>query len=217
LIAERLTDSVALLIIAAAGLFVFGDLWEVFLVVTVGVVAFVAISRHRPASMAILRFGERLPVVGRFMPQIEEFYESTYVLMSPRAVIMMGGLSTLSWFFEVLGFYFTLVGLGQGHSWNLLLHAAFILPIATLASAVLLTPGGLGVAEGGIQTLSQTLLHMSKSDAAVGTLIIRFGTLWFGVIVGLIAFATLSRRLALRPAGEGPAAVAAEPIPEAPR
>jgi uncharacterized protein (TIRG00374 family) len=108
----------------------------------------------------------------------------------------MGLLSTVSWFFEVLGFYFTLVGLGVGHSGDLLLHAAFILPIATLASALLLTPGGLGVAEGGITGLSKALLHVSTSQAAVGTLIIRFATLWFGVIVGLVCFGILNRRLA---------------------
>ncbi len=36
---------------------------------------------------------------------------------------------------------------------------------------------------------------MTRSDAAVGTLVIRFGTLWFGVIVGLVALALISRRL----------------------
>jgi uncharacterized protein (TIRG00374 family) len=222
LIAERLTDSVALLIIAAAGVFVFGDLWQVFVAVALGVVAIIAVSRHRPAAMALLRLAERLPLVGRFLPQIEEFYEATYVLMSPRAVFVMGALSTLSWFFEVAAFYYTLVGVGQAQSGSLLLHAAFILPIATLASAVLLTPGGLGVAEGGITGLSQALLDMSRSEAAVGTLVIRFGTLWFGVILGLIVFGVLSRRLALQ-AGAAAAVSAARPelapadsLPEAP-
>jgi len=152
--------------------------------------------------------------VRRFVPQFEEFYESTYVVLSPRATIEMGLLSTASWFFEVLGFYFTLVGLGLNHGGDLLLHAAFILPIATLASAVFFTPGGLGVAEGSIQALCQTLLHMSKSAAAVGTLIIRIGTLWFGVIVGLIAFSILSRRLAANAkarSGELSPALATEP------
>jgi uncharacterized membrane protein YbhN (UPF0104 family) len=79
----------------------------------------------------------------------------------------------------------------------LFVKAAFILPIASLAAAVLFTPGGLGVAEGGITGLSQVLVDLSKSTAAVGTLIIRFGTLWFGVVIGLAAFALLSRRLAL--------------------
>lgn len=195
LIAERVTDSIGLLVIAAAGVFVFGNLWQVFVIVSVGCVLLIAASRHRSTAMALLALGKRLPLLRNFVPQFEEFYEATHVLLAPRAVIMMGLLSTASWFFEVLGFYFTLVGLGLNGNSTLLLHAAFILPIATLASAVLLTPGGLGVAEGGIAGLSQALLHISKSEAAVGTLIIRFGTLWFGVIVGLIAFTVLSRRL----------------------
>jgi uncharacterized protein (TIRG00374 family) len=130
----------------------------------------------------------------------------------------MSALSTVSWFFEVLGFYFTLVGLGLDQSGDLLLHAAFILPIATLASALLFTPGGLGVAEGSIQALCETLLEMTKSSAAVATLIIRFGTLWFGVIVGLIAFAVLSRRLAAegRPLADATPALATEPVVDAP-
>jgi len=213
LIAERLTDSIALLIIVAAGVFVFGDFWLAFVVVAVGVVLFVAVSRHRPTAMRILHLGDRIPVVKRFVPQLEEFYESTYVLMSPRAVILMGALSTFSWFFEVLGFYFTFVGLGQPHSAELLLQAAFILPIATLASAVLMTPGGLGVAEGALVTLSVALVGIMRSEAAVATFIIRFGTLWFGVIVGLIAFAILSRRLSLDEEPETPAPVAAESPP----
>lgn len=208
LIAERLTDSVALLIIAGAGVFVFGDLWQVFIAVALGCVLIVAVARHRPTARALLHLGRRLPLVRRFVPQLEEFYEASYVLLSPRAVVAMGALSTFSWFFEVLGFYFTLVGLGLDASGDLLLHAAFILPIATLASAVLLTPGGLGVAEGSLQALSETLLDMSKSAAAVGTLIIRFGTLWFGVIVGLIAFAVLSRRLSALGARAEPEAAA---------
>ena len=213
LIAERLTDSIALLIICAAGIFVFGNFWLAFVVVAVGVVLFVAISRHRPTAMRILHLGDRIPVVKRFVPQIEEFYESTYVLMSPRAVILMGALSTFSWFFEVLGFYFTFVGLGLEGDGDLLLKAAFILPIATLASALLLTPGGLGVAEGARVTLSVALLDISRSAAAVATFIIRFGTLWFGVIIGLIAFAILSRRISLdgEPETAAPATVETPP------
>jgi uncharacterized protein (TIRG00374 family) len=212
LIAERLTDSIALLIICSAGVFVFGNFWLAFVVVAVGVVLFIAISRHRPTAMRILGLGARIPVLKRFVPQLEEFYESTYVLMSPRAVILMSALSTLSWFFEVLAFYFTFIGLGLDGGTDLLLKSAFILPIATLASAVLLTPGGLGVAEASLVTLSVALLDISSSAAAVATFIIRFGTLWFGVIIGLIAFAIISRRLALNE-GLHPDAAAASDVP----
>ncbi|MDZ4278627.1 MAG: lysylphosphatidylglycerol synthase transmembrane domain-containing protein, partial [Dehalococcoidia bacterium] len=168
LIAERLTDSVALLVIAAAGVFVFGDFWQAFVAVSLGAIAIVLVARHRPTAMALLRLGERMPMIQRYVPQLREFYESTYVLLSPRALLEMGALSTLSWFFEVLGFYFTLVGLGLDGNGELLLQSAFILPIATLAAALLFTPGGLGVAEAGITGLSQALLDLSKSAAAVG-------------------------------------------------
>jgi uncharacterized membrane protein YbhN (UPF0104 family) len=78
-----------------------------------------------------------------------------------------------------------------------LLKAAFILPIATLVAAiVVIAPGGLGVAEGSITTLSVRLFdELSKGGAAVGTVIIRIATLWFGVIIGLVAFVVLTRKL----------------------
>jgi len=216
LIAERLTDAVALLIIAGTGVFVFGNLWQAFVAVALGSVLIVAISRHRPAALWLLHQGERLPFVSRFMTQLEEFYESTYVLMAPRSVIAMTALSAFSWFFEVLAFYLTLVGLGLTADGELMLHAAFILPIATLASAVLMTPGGLGTAEAAIVAMSQTLLDMPKSTATLGTLIIRFATLWFGVIIGLITFAYLSRRLSLDAEPEPVSTRApAESLPEA--
>jgi uncharacterized membrane protein YbhN (UPF0104 family) len=97
-----------------------------------------------------------------------------------------------------------LLGVGVEGGADTLLKASFIMPAATLASALLLTPGGLGVAEGGITGLSQVLLDLTKSDAAVATLVIRFGTLWFGVIVGLIALALVSRHLGKLPASEEP-------------
>src|SRR3989304_5754708 len=87
LIAERLTDTVALLVIVAAGVFVFGPLWQVFGVVALGAVLIIAIARHRPTATALLRFGGRLPLVRRFIPQLAAFYESSYVLLSPRAPV----------------------------------------------------------------------------------------------------------------------------------
>jgi glycosyltransferase 2 family protein len=196
LIAERLTDSIALLIIASAGVFVFNDMWQVFVIVAFGCALIIAVAQHRPTAQALMRLGARVPVLGRFVPQMEEFYESTRALLAPTPIILMSLLSATSWFFEVLGFYFTFIGLGLDHSGSLLLHSAFILPIATLASAILLTPGGLGVAEASITGLSQALLDVTRSEAALATLVIRFGTLWFGVIIGLGCFAVLTRRLA---------------------
>lgn len=197
LIAERLTDSLGLLVIAAAGVVVFGEGTVPVVVIFAGASAMaIAVARHRPASHTLLRALGRVPLVRRFVPHFEQMYESTYLLMAPRAVIAMTLLSVASWFCEVVAFYLTLIGLGVDGSPDTLLKAAFILPIATLAAALLLTPGGLGVAETGITSLSERLLELGKSAATVGTLIIRVATLWFGVVLGLLMFAVLTRKLA---------------------
>ena len=112
----------------------------------------------------------------------------------------------------ILGF-FVLIGLGIDPSWDLLLKASFIMPAATLASALLLTPGGLGVAEGGIVGLSQVLLDLGKGPAAVGALVIRFGTLWFGVIVGIIALVLVTKRAGVLPNKPEPGAEEGAAIP----
>ena len=213
LIAERLTDTFALLVLAATGLILFGQAWQFFVVVGVGAAIFLFLARHRPAMRAILRLVKRVPVVSRFAQQVEEFYESTYVLVSPRNLLLMTALSVASWSGEVLAFYVTLLALGLDPTGLLLLQAAFILPVATVAGAILLTPGGLGVAEGGLTGLLQVIVDMPKSLAAVATLIIRFATLWFGVLVGMGTLAIMARRLALQPPREA-AQASVEAAPE---
>jgi uncharacterized protein (TIRG00374 family) len=214
-IAERLTDSLGLVILGAAGLFVFRDAWPAFAAIIVGGALMFAVVRHRPLALSVLHHLERLPVVSRFARQVEEFYGSSYVLLSPFALGSMTLLSVVSWGFEVLAFYVVLLGLGLEGGADLLLKASFIMPAATLASALLLTPGGLGVAEGGITGLSQVLLDLPRSEAAVGALLIRFGTLWFGVIVGLVALALVMRLVRqTKASATATAAVAAESLPQ---
>jgi glycosyltransferase 2 family protein len=196
LIAERLTDSFAMVLLGSVGLIVYRDSWPVFVVVVLGGLSMFAVARHRPLAFWVLHKLEGLPVVSRFAKHAEEFYESTYALMSPASMLSMTLLSFVSWGFEVIAFYVVLIGMGQDGGADLLLKASFIMPAATLASAVLLTPGGLGVAEGGITGLCQVLLGMDRADSAVATLLIRFGTLWYGVIVGLVALGLVSRVLA---------------------
>jgi uncharacterized protein (TIRG00374 family) len=197
-IAERLTDSLALVVLGSAGLIVFGDALPAFVVVVIGGLAMVVVARHQPLAYWLLGKLERTPVVAPFARQAEQFYTSSYALLSPRVMGSMTLLSVVSWSFEVLAFYVTLIGLGVDGGADTLLKASFIMPAATLASALLLTPGGLGVAEGGITGLSQVLLDMPRADAAVGALVIRFGTLWFGVFVGLVSLALVSRSMARR-------------------
>jgi uncharacterized protein (TIRG00374 family) len=102
-------------------------------------------------------------------------------------------LGVISWSGECAAFFLVLIALGIPAEPMHLLQATFILSASTLAGALLLTPGGLGVAEGGIAGLTQMLVGVSSEVAAAGTIVIRACTLWFGVAVGAMALLILTR------------------------
>jgi uncharacterized protein (TIRG00374 family) len=86
----------------------------------------------------------------------------------------------------------------------LLLVATFTLAVSSLAGGASLLPGGLGVADAsvaGMLLLFVTDDQMNRTVAAAATLLIRFATLWFAVLLGVVAVALLERR---QPQGRTP-------------
>ena len=198
LLAERLTDALALMILSLVGVIAFErSMWPIVAVVILGSAIAVALSRHRGASRRLVAGSRRLPVLGRFAPQIDEMHESNYLVMDPLGVILMTALSVVAWGTQVVAFYIVLIGLGVDVNGDTFMKASFILPISTLAAGMLLLPGGLGLAETGIASLTVSLLGVGRSTASAATLIIRVATLWFAVVLGLLALAILLRRAAV--------------------
>lgn len=195
LFAERLTDALGLMVLALAGVVAFQrDLWPLVALVTLGSAIVIAVSRHRPAWRGMVHAVRRVPLAGRLTPQIDEMAESNYRLMDPWGVVLMTGLSVIAWGTQVVAFYLVLIGLGVDASGETFTKASFILPISTLGAAILLLPGGLGVAETGIASLTESLLETTRGVASTATLLIRVATLWFAVVLGLIAFFVVVRR-----------------------
>jgi uncharacterized protein (TIRG00374 family) len=196
-LAERLTDALALLLLSLGGIIAFErGRWPIVAVVVLAAAIAIFVSRHRGIAGSLLSVMRRVPLVGRFAPQIDEMYESNYLLMDPLGVLGMTLLSMAAWGTQVVAFYLVLIGLGVDAGPETFMKASFILPISTLAAALLLLPGGLGVADAGIASLSVNLLDLSRSTASAATLLIRFATLWFAVLLGLIALAVVMRRIA---------------------
>ena len=197
LVAERLTDALGLLLLSIGGIIAFErERWPIVAVVVLAAAIAIVISRHRGLTERLLGLAGRVPIVGRFAPQIDEMSESNYLLMDPWGVFAMTLLSVAAWGTQVVAFYLVLIGLGVDAGPETFMKASFILPISTLAAALLLLPGGLGVADAGIASLTANLLDVSRSTASAATLIIRLATLWFAVILGLIALAIVMRRIA---------------------
>lgn len=201
-LAERLTDGLAMLLLMGLGLTLFPPARPLFALLLVATLAGIMIVQHRPLANALLDVSARLPLGNKLAPRLRTVYESTRELLDWRVLGIATGISVVSWGCECIAFYLVLVGLGVEASTLLLLQAIFIFAASTLFGLVSFLPGGLGVSEVSSVGLLVTLVNISAAAATSATLLIRFTTLWFGVLLGALALAWFGRRYAGDPADE---------------
>jgi uncharacterized protein (TIRG00374 family) len=192
-LAERFSDGLAVLALASLGVFSIPELWPAFLATLVLSMTVAVLSQIQPLMLAILRAVERFPVVGAKIHPLREFYEAGYLLLQPTPLLFAVSLGTVSWLGEGVGFYFILLGLGLPASGSALTGAVFVLAVSTLAGSVSAMPGGVGAAEASLTALLLLTVTSDRAAAGAATLLIRLATLWFGVALGLIAWAVTPR------------------------
>jgi uncharacterized protein (TIRG00374 family) len=199
---ERLTDLLSLLLLALLGVSTWMSTNQRYLValgfaVCAGLVVAVA---SRPLVVWALALCERLPprrLTTKLVPKLRELYESTYMLVRPLPLLYCTALSVGAWFCECLAFYLVVRGCADGQAATLLL-STFIYAMMTVAGALVFVPGGLGVTEGGMVLLLGQLAAMSPASALAATLVVRVQTLWFAVLLGVVALLVYSRRQRLQ-------------------
>lgn len=195
-VAERISDGLAVLALSTLGVIAYPRYWPAFALVVIALLLVVVVSQIRPLAEWLLRQAERLPLIGRFARSLEEFYEGSFALFRPFATLLAVGLGTVSWMGEGIGLYLILLGLGVPPGWNVLSVAIFVLAFSTIIGAVSTLPGGLGAADASIAGMLALLLSLGADTAATATLLIRFATLWFGVGLGFVVW-TFSKDLLL--------------------
>ncbi len=198
-LAERLTDGLAMLVLMAVGLNLYPPARPLFWLLLLGGALLLVALQYRPLAERLLRGLGRLPVGNRIAPQLRTFYESSFALLSWRLLLVSTVLSIISWFGECIAFWYVLAGFGLPATSHLLLVATFVFAASTLFGLVSFLPGGLGVSEVSSTGLLLVLLRpLDGAVAAAATMIIRFCTLWFGVSLGLLALLLFQRRYRLR-------------------
>ena len=70
----------------------------------------------------------------------------------------------------------------------------FIYATSTLAGALIPVPGGLGITEGSLKEQLVVIGKVNAAAASAATILVRFATLWFAVLVGFVALTLLKRR-----------------------
>lgn len=190
ILAERMLDGMAMLMLAAVGLFVFPNTTArivAALVLSVFVV-FVVVVQVRPLALWAIGIGERLPVVKKFASQLHTFYESARIVFGLRNLLIGLTVGAICWAAEGMAFYVVLLGFGAPAGLDTMMVAVFIFCISTVIGAAVAMPGGLGGVEGSLVALTVQVLAFSTAQATAAALLIRFCTLWFGVLLGVISF-----------------------------
>lgn len=197
-LAERITDLLALLLLSGlgaltlplpervGGLSTAGVLWLALLVPLLLLVVLMS----RRICLALIAVSARLPVLGRHSAKLAESYRAMGPLITPVRLIAMTFLSVLSWGGECLAYYLVWQGLtGALGAWQ----AGFIYAFSTIAGVV--APGGLGPTEGFLVALPLAFSPLVERGQAVSAMgLIRAATLWFAVVLGLLALVHFARR-----------------------
>ncbi len=205
-VAERFTDLLGYLILVAVGGLASAPeyQWVFWSTLAACVFAVAAAGSRRVATLAT-RAVSRLPYFWRLAPRVEGSFEATRILLEPRELIGPTLLSSVSWGLECLGFWLIVNSIAAAPVPFLFCVFAYALSAVAGALAILL-PGGLGVTEGLLGTLLRrklqepggvaavVTLELARAQAAGAVLLARLATLWFGVLVGVVALWRFERR-----------------------
>lgn len=194
-IAERLTDVIAVitLIVAGSSAFQGGLPWAI--AGTVAVCFGMTLILWRAPALALFAWLEKPTNRLRTLaPKLREGYESLRIVATPSALLWPTFLSIIGWGAEGFALYLLLRGFGVSLEAGI---AIFFYSTATLAGAIVPVPGGLGVAEALIQEQLVRLGGVPQGPATASMILIRFATLWWAVLVGFAALALLRVRFPL--------------------
>ncbi|MEQ5801234.1 lysylphosphatidylglycerol synthase transmembrane domain-containing protein [Halomonas sp. H10-9-1] len=183
-ISERLSDLVAIVLLTLVGLAQYPQARGIVLagVLGIGVVLACLSSQtlldrlHRWASA---RQGKLMALVAH----ASEMLGGARRCHRPGLLGVATVISVVAWGAEALAFYWMLGWLGADIS---LSFAIFVYALSMLAGALSFLPGGLGGAEAVMVSLL-VLKGMTMPAAIAATVFIRLATLWFAVVIGLVA------------------------------
>jgi len=199
-IVERLTDLVGVLLLMGVGLTRYSSGRIVFVAgAALVVVLFLGLAFSPRLLQRLVPLLARSWLKDKGTEGMQESTRTFALLLRPGAFLVGSGLGVVAWFWECLAFYLVFIGLG----WHglTLFTATFVYAAATLAGALSMLPGGLGMTEGSMAGLL-VAFDVGRQTAAAGVLVTRACTLWFAVLVGVVSYALQRRRVGPVAAGD---------------
>ena len=195
-VAERVSDLVALLVLAVIGVAVYGV--DARFVIAAGVlvgIGLVLLAWQRP-TRALIDLVTRPRRFARLRTPLHETLGHLATLCRPWPLLVSTLIAVPAWGCECIGFWVicnafpaTDVRLG---------FAAAIYAGTTIAGALSFLPGGLGVTEGAMTLALVDGSQVDRATAVAATLLARLATLWFAVALGVVFLAIARARIRSR-------------------
>ncbi len=192
LLAERLGDLLAILVMAGLGLSAYPQGRMVVVVLAAALAAVLLLIQRRSWLEALDRYLRRRfrgRVAALAAGAIETVLHSARLFSLPLLAFSVL-LGLVAWGAEGVAFHYLAQVLGADLG---LRTALFIYAFSMLVGAVSFLPGGLGSAELTMVTLL-ALNGMPHGGAVAATVLIRLTTLWFAVVLGLAALLPVRAR-----------------------
>lgn len=188
-IVDRITDVFGLIILSFTGVLYFREgIYTLSILFILLFASILALRSQRLSDHVISLLGKK---AGRYVDDAEAVHQTFKTTMEPGALIAMSIISASGWFFEGLALYAVVRGVGQQLD---LIVSTFVFSFASLAGAVSMLPGGLGVAEATITGLLQ-LFGLPQSISVAVAMIVRLGTLWYGAALGLSIYLAFNSKI----------------------
>ncbi|MDQ3367491.1 MAG: flippase-like domain-containing protein [Myxococcota bacterium] len=194
-VAERVTDLIALLVLAVIGVAVYGvETTLVIVAVSIVALGLVMLAWPRPTRW-LIDLVTRPRFAQRFRQPAHQMYGGLATLCRPRLLLVATLIAVPAWAAECIGFAW-IVNAFPGAHVDLGL-AMVIYAATTIAGALSFLPGGLGVTEGAMTLLLvQGAAKLDRAAAIDATLLTRLATLWFAVLLGVGFLAIVRARIA---------------------
>jgi uncharacterized protein (TIRG00374 family) len=181
-VAERATDGTGMVAWGLLGALAF-SFGPGVLVAFLAMTAFgIAVLRSKRLSVLAERILSRLPILNRLVPHLADFHGASNELLAARPLVIGTIISLCSWGLEILAVYLCAWGIGAQTPF---LMVVFIFAVSSLAGALSMVPGGIGVAEAGLAGMFRTVAGLGAGAAVALTFLIRLATLWFAALIGV--------------------------------
>jgi glycosyltransferase 2 family protein len=205
-IAERVVDGIAVLILMTTTLILAGDklnlgvyngidydaLSHTILYSSSGLILFgLIVIQIRPLAYFFLNLLRLIPLLKRLYQPLVEFYESSREIFAFKHIIVTSMLGVGVYFSSIMGFILVLYGFQLSITWQLILQATFIVGVTSAIGALSFIPNGAGVTEisnAGLLLAMVTPIQpmMTLAMAAAAAFLQGFFHKWFRVLLGLV-------------------------------